>query len=430
MNTALPSVRRLQLEPLESRTLLAGAGFDEALAQVAPAIKGTGEFSVAFSERIGQSELFITGPHSGSLAINFDLLPAFITAVTVRNFDTVTFTGVDQLKKLVASDIKTLDADNISVGVGLYATNVQSVSLAAGGEIAVLNGSASRIEIASLQQTLIISDLQHLAISSKTPSISIVSLNAGQIVTMLYQADLVSVAGIADKNQQVKFLPAGTAIETGGTVVTVTPSERTSEFIARIRELLRNNDLANPLSVFESLGYTEMNLLESPGTTAAHLHQNLEQVAIETSLPVEIEAESFPDVSPSLDLVEFDLSSLSELKMDTDFADVFAETDSQWLIDDAQLQTFIQPASAQTPTTPRASADALVTAEDREVFMETLQSDMRTLKDIVIEGIAGEITPGERTAFLLVDPKPTRSAADRHRDSALWSDAVSRGETS
>jgi hypothetical protein len=247
---------------------------------------------------------------------------------------------------------------------------------------------------------------------------------------MLYQADLVSVAGIADKNQQVKFLPAGTAIETGGTVVTVTPSERTSEFIARIRELLRNNDLANPLSVFESLGYTEMNLLESPGTTAAHLHQNLEQVAIETSLPVEIEAESFPDVSPSLDSVEFDLSSLSELKMDTDFADVFAETDSQWLIDDAQLQTFIQPASAQTPTTPRASADALVTAEDREVFMETLQSDMRTLKDIVIEGIAGEITPGERTAFLLVDPKPTRSAADRHRDSALWSDAVSRGETS
>jgi hypothetical protein len=50
------------------------------------------------------------------------------------------------------------------------------------------------------------------------------------------------------------------------------------------------------------------------------------------------------------------------------------------------------------------------------------------LKDIVIEGIAGEITPGERTAFLLVDPKPTRSAAERHRDAGLWSDAVSRGE--
>jgi hypothetical protein len=173
-----------------------------------------------------------------------------------------------------------------------------------------------------------------------------------------------------------------------------------------------------------------MNLLESPVTTAAHLHQHLEQVAIETSLPVEVETESIPDVSPSLDLVEFDLSSLSELKMDTDFADVFADTDSQWLIDDAQLQTFIQPASAQTPTTPQASTDALVTAEDREVFMETLQSDTRTLKDIVIEGIAGEITPGERTAFLLVDPKPTRSAAERHRDAALWSDAVSRGEIS
>ena len=428
MKKALPIVRRLQLEPLEARALLAGAGFDEALALVAPAITGSGSFSVAFSERIGQSELFITGPQGGSLAVNFDLLPAFITAVTVRSFDTVTFTGVDQLKKLVASDIKTLDADNISVGVGLYATNVQSVSLATGGEIAVLNGVSSRIEIANLDQTLIISDLQKLAISSKTPSISIVSLNAEQTVTMLYQAELVSVAGLADKNQQVKFLPAGTTTEAVGTVVTVTPSERTSEFIARVRELLRNNDLSNPLSVFESLGYTEMNLLASPVTSAAHLHQHLDQIAIETSLPVDLETTSVPDASPSLDLVEFDLSSLSELQMDTDFADVFADTDSQWLIDDAQLQTFIQPASAQTPTTPQASADALVTAEDRDLFIENLHSDTRTLKDIVIEGIAGEITPGERTAFLLVDPKPTRSAAERHRDAGLWSDAVSRGE--
>ena len=129
MNTALPNVRRLQLEPLESRTLLAGADFDDALAQVAPAIKGSGGFSVAFSERIGQSELFITGPHSGSLAINFDLLPAFITAVTVRNFDTVTFTGVDQLKKLVASDIKTLDATTSrSVSGSTRPTSSQSPS--------------------------------------------------------------------------------------------------------------------------------------------------------------------------------------------------------------------------------------------------------------------------------------------------------------
>ena len=428
MKPALPGVRRLQLEPLESRTLLAGADFEQALAQVTPAIKGSGEFSVAFSDRIGQSELFITGPYSGSLAINFDLLPAFVTAVTVRNFDTVTFTGVDQLKKLVASDIKKLDADSISVGVGFYATNVQSVSLAAGGEIAVLNGSASRINIANLDQTLIISDLQHLAISSKTPSVSIVSLNSAQTVTMLYQADLVSVAGLADKNQQVKFLPPGSTTETSGTVVTVTPSVRTSEFIARIRELLRNNDLGNPLSVFESLGYTQMNLLAGPVTTAAHLHQHLEQIAIEPTMPMDLDTASIPDSAPSLDLMEFDLSSLSEVRMDTDFADVFADTESQWLVDDAQLHTFVPPAMTHSSTAAGSSPDALVTAEDREVLIQTLQSDTRTLRDIVFEGISGEFTPGERTAFLLIDPKPNRTSAERHRESGLWSDAVSRGE--
>jgi hypothetical protein len=40
------------------------------------------------------------------------------------------------------------------------------------------------------------------------------------------------------------------------------------------------------------------------------------------------------------------------------------------------------------------------------------------LKDIVIEGISAEITPGERTAFLLVDPKPMRNSSDRNRESA------------
>ncbi len=430
MKPALPNVRRLQLESLESRTLLAGVGFEDALAQVAPAIKGSGDFSVAFSERIGQSEVFITGPHSGSLTINFDLLPDFVTAVTVRNFDTVTFTGFDHLKKLVASDIKTLDADNISVGVGLYATNVQSVSLATGGEIAVLNGAASRIEIANLAQTLIISDLQHLAISSNTPSISVVSLNSSQTVTMLYQAELVSVAGLADKNQQVKFLTGGETIGAPGNVVTVTPSERTSEFIARIRELLRANDLSNPLSVFESLGYAEMSLLHSPVALSAHLHQHLGTADVEISapVPVEVEPEIPTNLAPELDLVEFDLSSLSQLQMDIDFGELVHDSDSHWLLDDAPVQTFIQPASAQTPTAPAASADALVTEEDRELLIDTLQSDTRTLKDIVIEGIAGEITPGERTAFLLVDPKPARTAAERHREAALWSDAVSRGE--
>lgn len=429
MNAVPRGVRRLQLETLETRTLLAGPGFEEALAQVAPAIKGTGDFSVSFSERIGQSELFITGPHRGSVTVDFDLLPAFVTAVTIRNFDAVTFTGVDHLKKLVASDIKSLSADKISVSVGLYATNVQSVSLATGGEITVLNGIASRIDVTDLRQTLIISDLQHLAIKSTSPNVSIVSLNATQKVTMLYQPDLVSVAGLADRTQQVKFLTAGESPTDSAKVVTITPSERTSEFIARIRELLRTSGSGNPLSVFESLGQLETGLTADPVTISAHLHEHLDRADAEVAVP----ADGGPDVAagtaPSLDLVEFDLSTLTELQMDSDFAVVGPDVDSAWLLDEAPVQTFLQAAGAPVEAMPAPAPETHVTPQERTLFIETIQSDTRTLRDLVVEGIAGEITPGERTAFLLVDPKPARTAAERNREMSLWSDAVSRGET-
>jgi hypothetical protein len=429
MKAALRGVRRLQLEALETRTLLAGGDFEESLAQVAPAIKGSGDFSVSFSERIGRSELFITGAFRGSVTVDFDLLPAWVTAVTVRYFDAVTFTGVDQLKKLVASDITTLSADKISVSVGLYATNVQSVSLATGGEITVLNGIASRIDVTDLRQTLIISDLQHLAIKSTSPNISIVSLNATQNVTLLYQPDLVSVAGLTDRAQQVKFLTAEETVTDSGNVVTVTPSERTSEFIARIRELLRTTGSGNPLSVFESLGYADMNLLAAPAPLSAHLHEHLERVDMEMAAPADVETELSGSPAPSLDLVEFDLSTLTELQMDTDFAVFGPDVDAGWLFDDAPVQTFLQPAGAPVDGLAASAPEANVTAEERAVLIQTIQSDTRTLRDLVIEGITGEITPGERTAFLLVDPKPARTAAERSREMSLWSDAVSRGET-
>lgn len=418
MKPTVQRARNLRLEMLETRTLLAGTGFDKALAEVSPAIKGTGDFSVSFSERIGQSEIFITGSNLGTVTINFDTLPSFVTAVTVKNFDTVTFSGTDSLQKLVASDIKVLDAKSISVSTGLYATNVGSVSLATGGEIAVLSGTASKLDIARLDTTLIISDLQRLSVSSVTPTVSIVSLNSTQMVTMLYQAELVSVAGLADSSKQVQTLIGGETPSSAPNVLTLQPNERTNLFIARIRELLRSNSGLNPLSFIESLDRLDAHLALDSASAAAHLHFLPDHGLVASPTPLTTGGDEFSVSIDSIPLIET-----------IDSAPIFtsiggAEIDNPAMADDTIVVTTAEfgPDFADgmvAPSTDRSErhGDILVTSEAQELFMETLQRDARTLKDIVIEGISAEITPGERTAFLLVDPKPMRNSSDRNRDS-------------
>lgn len=423
MKPTVQRARNLRLEMLETRTLLAGTGFDKALAEVSPAIKGTGDFSVSFSERIGQSEIFITGSNLGTVTINFDTLPSFVTAVTVKNFDTVTFSGTDSLQKLVASDIKVLDAKSISVSTGLYATNVGSVSLATGGEIAVLSGTASKLDIARLDNTLIISDLQRLSVSSVTPTVSIVSLNSTQTVTMLYQAELVSVAGLADSSKQVQTLIGGETPSGAPNVLTLEPNERTNLFIARIRELLRSNSGLNPLSFIESLDRLDAHLALDSASAAAHLHFLPDHGLVASPTPLTT-GDEFSVSIDSIPLIET-----------IDSAPIFtsiggAEIDNPAMADDTIVVTTAEfgPDFADgmvAPSTDRSErhGDILVTSEAQELFMETLQRDARTLKDIVIEGISAEITPGERTAFLLVDPKPMRNSSDRNRESAAREEA-------
>lgn len=418
MKPTVQRARNLRLEMLETRTLLAGTGFDKALAEVSPAIKGTGDFSVSFSERIGQSEIFITGSNLGTVTINFDTLPSFVTAVTVKNFDTVTFSGTDSLQKLVASDIKVLDAKSISVSTGLYATNVGSVSLATGGEIAVLSGTASKLDIARLDTTLIISDLRRLSVSSVTPTVSIVSLNSTQMVTMLYQAELVSVAGLADSSKQVQTLIGGETPSSAPNVLTLQPNERTNLFIARIRELLRSNSGLNPLSFIESLDRLDAHLALDSASAAAHLHFLPDHGLVASPTPLTMGGDEFSVSIDSIPLIET-----------IDSAPIFtsiggAEIDNPAMADDTIVVTTAEfgPDFADgmvAPSTDRSErhGDILVTSEAQELFMETLQRDARTLKDIVIEGISAEITPGERTAFLLVDPKPMRNSSDRNRES-------------
>lgn len=426
MKLPIQSNRLLRVEMLESRTLLAGTGFEAALAEVTPAVSGQGDFTFGFSERIGQSELFVTGSNTSSLTINFDLLPAFVTAVSVANFETVTFTGNDQLSKLVVTDVKTFDADNIAMsGSGLaYATNVGTLSLAAGGFQFVLGGTSTKLDVANLDNTLILSNLGTLSITSQTPKLSIVSLNSAQTLKLLYNADAPSLSGF---EKQAIILPEGEVAtvdngsNTGTNPVVTTPlDEQTSLLLARLREALLSGNTASVFAVLDSLAGSANTLGTGTLGVAAHVAAQAGHgtISIETAEPPKTFASSAPFASsmPTLGELETSGQLLAPAAPVLNDAATLADRPADFA-EPADVQTLVSALDGEEAET--VFAGALFRDQAQQLFMEKLHEESRALKDIVLDGIAAEITPGEQTAYLLVDPKPSRANADRNRESSL-----------
>jgi len=420
------SSRLLRVEMLESRTLLAGTGFESALAEVTPAVSGQGDFTFGFSERIGQTELFVTGSNTSSLTINFDLLPAYVTAVSVANFDAVTFTGSDHLSKLVVSDVKTFDADQIAMSSGglVYTYNVGAISLASGGLTFVMNGTSTKLDVANLDNTLILSDLQTLSITSQTPKLSIVSLNNAQTVKLLYAADTPSLSGF---EKPAIILPEGEVANidngsnTGSNPVVTTPlDEQTSLLLARLREALLSGNTASVFAVLDSFEVSANTLTNGTLGVAAHIAAQAGHgtISVEAAEPPRAFASPAP-AAPALPTLG-DLETTGQLLAPAAPAlgDSLFETDhSAPPAELPEAHTLASSLSGDEAET--VFAGPLFRDQAQQIFLEKIHEESRALRDIVLDGIAAQITPGEQTAYLLVDPKPSRANADRNRESSL-----------
>lgn len=414
--------RKMRLEPLEARTLFAGLEADFLLAK--SAVTGVGDFLVEFNPRFGNQQLVLTGQPGADLVIDFDQLPAFITVVTISNFDQVEFKGTDTLQRLIATDIRALDGLGITLDTGLFSTNVQSIALAHAGDLAVLNGDATALTAASLSGTVVISDLDTLSLTSTTPDVFVISLNSDQVVKFTYEPAQISVVGLTDASKQI-LLPSSEdqAPPPGSVVVEVPPSEQTNAFLARLRELLgtlRTDE--NQQILFDFVQHEDgflsglvqvrsapAGLLLAAETPSPLTAADLQPVDLATLSPAGPAGGSRP-----LTLGDYELAGLRQVAA-AEATDFNPSVFEQPLLDAAPDDLIL----AATAPVREAHAAAMSFEEVFGLLIAQIDRRPADLRDVLLDRFQAELLPGEQTAFLLVDPKPQRASGLRERESAF-----------
>lgn len=196
------------MEVLETRTLLASAfaqtgGFMEELTWVNQAL--TGDAGTVLNIEIVGSDtvLIVRGPGSGTLTINTEALPETIGSLLVSSFSEVAFTGDHVFRSLAAIDVGRLDAASITVRTDFSAFNVEQVSLSKMPTIARFEGDETVIRSNDFSNSLIVSGLNTIGISSDlpVPEVNLLSSNPKQNVYIDFQPNTFGVSGLDDAYQ-------------------------------------------------------------------------------------------------------------------------------------------------------------------------------------------------------------------------------------
>jgi hypothetical protein len=206
--------RRLWLEALETRTLLAGAadpyGLVADLNLAEAALTSVGDFDASFWTNFGNHQLVLDGTSTTTLTIDLDKLPEFITHLRISSFAKVEFLGTDDIEVLVLDDVGIVDASNLTVTGSVHTDNVGSLHLADIQGTAVLKGDTMALNVKSLEDALVISDLKKLKITSDSESVYVISLNAEQKLEFTYKPQLVAVSGLPESSVSVVLPGAST----------------------------------------------------------------------------------------------------------------------------------------------------------------------------------------------------------------------------
>lgn len=444
---APPNVdRRLQLEALETRTLLAGAdlyGLETDFYTAMLAVSGTGEFQASFSTSFGNHQLVLTGSDDANLTIDLNALPDFVTNLKISSFDSVNFVGKDKVDILVLNDVGTFKATDLSVTGSLHATNVDSLTLASAGSMVVLKGSATKLTVDSLNETIIVSDLKSLTLLSESKSISLISLNDKQDVYLKYYLpDLIAVTGLPESSIHV-LLPGtdtptpddptptpddptptpddGHTVDPGKLIIVSFPlDERTRAFLQELRAVLDASSGDADQIVSEYLAHRgQANSSVSPliaddaGRYAASFHSDVDVTAWAGKMQLPLIA--------GLGLAGSDAQAIGTHPLGTDGQRFINESD---LFPTQELPVPVNPATAMevdvswagmiTPAAVPYSDARQTKAEASDAVEEvSLADSVRALGNYLVERVTAEFSPGQQSIVLLVDPQPSRGFGNR-----------------
>lgn len=201
----------LSLEVLEARALFAAdvvegtSHYDE----VMQALQSTGTINVSFdvTAPAGVYRLLLVGSEETDITIDFDKLPSFVTSINVSKFDSITFSGKDSLANLVAKDVNSLVAPEIST-VGFEAKNVDYIELKSVSGYASIEGNRVQTHISSFEAINLTLNVNSLLLDADTLPKQVTVLNANAVIAVPNVPEtwaLSTFSGLEDKSQQLRL---------------------------------------------------------------------------------------------------------------------------------------------------------------------------------------------------------------------------------
>lgn len=281
-----------RLEPLETRTLLAG---DLA------AITSSGNFVSNFDPDAVGSAVSIASKEGGFLVIDAAILPDAVKDLRISGFEGVTITGSDSFDRLDLSHIGSFSADNINVTVELDVHNVGALKLHSIGGVAWLFGSETRLDVGDSRAATIVSNLDSLTVSSKN-DLNLISTNPNQSIRVEFRSVRPTLTFPAEN---VSFVDTSPTSDPATDVKNVKEDQPSYNVIV---VSLSPEDLAASLQTALKRGDVE--------TVKKELAEYLQSVRLVKSTYMA----TFPVGTPA----EFDLSEVGQMSHGMDPADYFA----------------------------------------------------------------------------------------------------------
>lgn len=367
---------------------------------------------------VGVYRLMLVGDSNANVTIDFDKLPSFVTSLNVSHFDSIVFEGKDTLVNLIASDVNSLKAPEISVIFGLEATNVDYIELSSVKGYASIQGDRVETHIGNFDAINLTLNVNSLLLDTESLPKQITLWNSKSIIALPHVPsswDLSTVSGMEDKSQ----LRLGSSdITTGTPDVTETPQQPVV-FSAdlHVRALLdRLEVLYNQTGGFDAgmirRIVAELNQpQQTVGTTVAP------ELILRRELPLALTTDgtssiSFPPIAnPPLEVVVdpgqlLQSGAISNEKLE---AYVSADGGQVVLVENPTLsstQDDTSPAVVHVTINPEAEV-ATPQPTVWGIISQLVERGM-DIKQYLVNQLTQEIVPGERGSVLLVDPKPIR----------------------
>lgn len=216
------ATKPLSLEILEARALFAADGVEAAshYAEVMLALESSGKVTASFDATApaGVYRLMLVGDETSTVKIDFDKLPAFVTSISVSKFDTITFSGTDSLVNLVAKDVNSLVAPQIST-VGFEAKNVDYIELKSVSGYASIEGNRVQTHIPSFEAINLTLNVNSLLLEADTLPKQVTVWNAHAVIALPNIPntwDLSTFSGLEDRGQQLRIGSSDTSTKWDG----------------------------------------------------------------------------------------------------------------------------------------------------------------------------------------------------------------------